>query len=342
MGELMTDIDSIADARDDDMLERLLKEAAPRPVPSSEDAAKVHRAVHDEWRKVAARQRARRKVMQYAMAATVLLGLFAVFNTFRAPPGENIEVASIQKTVGAIYLLGDAEELRQTDDLSRVVIGQTIVTGNQSGIALAWGDGGSVRVDENTRVEFVARDRIYLHSGRVYFDSESSMLSSGVTATDSGSFVVQTEHGQVTHTGTQFMTQARGGKMIVSVREGKVAVANDFHQHTAGPGEQVTLAGHQRPSVLRTGVTGGNWNWAARMAPAMVVDGRPLIDFLRWASRELGLTLAFEGGAEAVAQQAILRGSIDKEPSEALRLRLASAALAWRIDEGVIYISNEN
>ncbi|MBU2678179.1 MAG: FecR family protein [Gammaproteobacteria bacterium] len=337
----MTDIDSVAGAGDDDMLEQLLKKASPRPVPSSEDAEMVQRAVRDEWRKVAGRQRVRRKVMQYAVAATVLLGVFAVFNAFRAPPGESIEVASIQKTIGAIYLLGDKAELRQTDDLSRVISGQTIVTGNESGIALAWGDGGSVRMDENTRVEFVARDRIYLHVGRVYFDSESSTLTDGVTASESGSFVVQTEHGQVTHTGTQFMTQTRGGAMIISVREGEVAIANDFHQHKARPGEQVTLQGRQRPSVLSIGMTGGDWEWAGRMAPAIVVDGKPLIDFLRWASREMGLSIEFEGGAEAVARQAILRGSIDKEPSEALRLRLASAALAWRIDGGVLYISNE-
>lgn len=337
----MTEFDSVADARDDEMLEQLLKKASPRPAPSSRDTAQVRRAVHDEWCKVAGRQGTRRKVMQYAMAATVLLGMFAVFNAFRVPPGEVFEVASIQKTAGAIYLLGDAAELREADDLSIVLTGQTIVTGNEAGIALAWGNGGSVRVDENTRVEFVARDRVYLHSGRVYFDSESSMLSGGVTATNSGSLVVQTAHGEVTHIGTQFMAQARSGALVVSVREGEVAIANDFHQHTAGPGEQVTLAGQQRPSVLRIGVTGGDWDWAGRMAPAVVVDGRPLIDFLHWASREMGLKLRFEDGAEAVAQQAILRGSIDREPSEALRLRLASAALAWRIEGDVIYISSE-
>ncbi|MBT8092183.1 MAG: FecR family protein [Gammaproteobacteria bacterium] len=337
----MRDADSVAGAGDDDMLEELLKEVSPRPVPSSQDEAKVRRAVRGEWRKVADRQRSRRKVMQYAMAATVLLGLFAVFNAFRVPAGAGVEVASIQKTVGAIYLLGDAAELRRTNDLSRVFTGQTIVTGNDAGMALAWGDGGSVRVDENTRVEFVARDVAYLHSGRLYFDSTPPTLTAGVTASDSAGFAVRTDHGDVTHVGTQFMTQALDDALIVSVREGEVAIDGESYSHTARPGEQVTLRGQQRPSVLRIGVTGGDWEWAGRMAPAVVVDGRPLIDFLQWASRELGLTVEFQGGAEAVAQQAILRGSIDKEPSEALRLRLASAALAWRIDGGVIYISNE-
>ena len=55
----------------------------------------------------------------------------------------------------------------------------------------------------------------------------------------------------------------------------------------------------------------------------------------------MGLRLEFEGDAEDVAREAILRGSIDIELSEALRLRLASAALAARIDAGVIYVSSE-
>ena len=340
MGDLMTEADAVTASRDD-ALERLLKEASPRPVPSTEDVAAARQAVRAEWRKVAGKQRARRRMLRYALAASVLLGTFAVFNAFRAPPAEVFTVASIQKSTGSIYLLGDAAELRRTDDLSSVSTGETIVTGSEAGMALAWAGGGSLRVDENTRIQFIARDAVYLHSGRVYFDSRPPVLSTGVTASDKASFAVQTGHGRVTHVGTQFMTQLRDDALIVSVREGEVAVVSELHSHTATPGEQVILPDQQRPSVLRIGVTGGEWEWAGRLAPAVVVDGKPLVDFLHWAAREMGLHVEFEGGAEAIARQAILRGRIDTEPAEALRLRLASAALAWRIESGVIYISNE-
>ena len=336
----MTDVDVSTQDRDD-ALEQLLKKASPRPVPSSDDVAQVRQVVRAEWRSVARRQRRRRSVLRYAMAATVLLGLFVVFNAFRVQTGAEIEVASIQKSVGSIYLLGDASELRQTNDMSGVSTGQTIVTSGEAGMTLAWGNGGSLRVDEKTRVEFVARDVVYLHSGRVYFDSVPSTMIAGVTASDVQSFAVHTDHGRVTHIGTQFMTQAHDDALIVSVREGEVAIVGNTHNHTAMPGEQVTLQGRQRPSVLRIGMTGGDWEWAGRMAPAVVVDGKPLIEFLDWAGREMGLRVEFEGDAEAISRQAYLRGRIDTEPSEALRLRLASAALTWRIDGGVIYISSE-
>ena len=77
-----------------------------------------------------------------------------------------------------------------------------------------------------------------------------------------------------------------------------------------------------------------------RTSPAVNVDGRTLHEYLSWACRELGLDLEFEGEAETVARTAVLRGSIDSEPSVALRQRLATAAFTYRIEEGVIYVSD--
>jgi len=337
----MIDVNSKTESRNDDVLERLLKEASPRPVPSSDDTALARRAVRAEWRKMSDRRRSRRQVLQYAMAASVLLGVFAVFNAFRTPTGEMVEVASIQKSFGAIYFLGDAAKLRPADAVSGVFSGQTIVTGNEAGLALAWGDGGSLRIDANSRVEFPSRDAVFLHSGRLYFDSSPSLMMAGVTASSAGSLAVQTDHGRVMHAGTQFMTQVRPDALIVSVREGEVAITGAYHQHTATPGDQVTLVGRQRPSVLRIAADSSDWQWLGRTTPPVRVDGRSLFEFLHWASRETGLHVEFEGDAEAIARQAILRGSIDTEPFDALRLRLASAALGWRIDAGVLYVSNE-
>jgi hypothetical protein len=78
----------------------------------------------------------------------------------------------------------------------------------------------------------------------------------------------------------------------------------------------------------------------AKTTPGVDVDGKTLHEFLLWVSREMGLELRFEGEAEAVAREAVLRGTIDTEPAEALRLRLATAALNWRIEGGVIYITD--
>ncbi len=338
----MSDVNQGTDIRTDDGLEQLLKKASPRPVPSRQGENAVRQAVKAEWQHVARRRRSQRRVLRYAMAATVFLAAFVTFSMFRGPIVEPVQVASIEKSFGTIYLLGDSAELKETRDLSDVWSGQTIVTGADAGLALAWAAGGSLRIDESSRVTFTNDRSIYLEVGRIYFDSRPSALIAGVSAGGITGFSVTTDHGEVSHVGTQFMTEADSGALVVSVREGRVAIAGIYHEHAASPGEQVTFTGRQRPTVLNIAATGQAWGWVARTTPPADVDGKSLKQFLDWACRELGLELVFEGGAGEVAEEAILRGTIDTGPADALRLRLASAALAYLIDEGVLYISDTN
>jgi len=336
----MSNLNQGTDVPSDDALEQLLKEASPRPVPPRQDEAAVRNAVKAEWRDVTGTRRVRRNVFQYALAATVLLGVFALFSMFRVPVVEDVEVASIEKSFGAIYLLGEEAELRETAALSVVLSGQTIVTGNDAGLALAWGKGGSLRVDENSRVAFSSDSGILLESGRVYFDSQPSPLVADTMSGGGPAFTVVTEHGDVIHTGTQFMTQTSSSSLIVSVREGQVEIDGTFQRHTATPGEQVTLTGRQQPTVLSIGRSGQNWDWVTRTSPPADVDGKTIRVFLEWACRELGLELVFEGGAESVANRDLLIGTVDIAPADALRIRLASAALNFRIEEGVLTVSD--
>ncbi|MGB5449753.1 MAG: FecR family protein [Woeseiaceae bacterium] len=338
----MSDFERSTGVATDEALEQLLKRATRRPMPSPADEATVRRAVRAEWQDVSGRHQSRRRLVSFAIAASVVISVFAVFNLFRLPVVEAVQVASIEKSFGSVYLLGESSELRETRDLSNVVSGQTIVTGSQAGIGLAWGNGGSMRMDENTRVEFVNDETVYLKSGRIYFDSSPPALIAGISAGDSAEFVVQTDLGEVAHVGTQFMTGMNAGTLTVSVREGQVAVEGVYHSEVASSGEQLTLSGRQRPAVLSIGRSGESWEWVNRTSPSANVDGKTLHEFLLWACRELGLEIEWEGQAEEVARDAILRGRIDTEPADALRQRLATAALEWHIDEGVIYVGENH
>ena len=333
----MSDQGKRTDIRSDEMLERLLKKAGPRPVPSHEDAAAVRRAVRAEWQHLTGRRRRQVRVVQYALAATLLLGVVAIFNMLRVPVADAVTVASIDKSFGAIYLLGDSAELHETTGIESVYSGQTIVTGDDAGLSLAWGRGGSLRVDGNSRIEFTDESSIFVRSGRVYFDSTpSSLISAGAN----GNLVIDTEHGTVRHLGTQFMTRIESDELVVLVREGQVKIEGAYHDYTASPGEQVTFAGRQRPTALAIGSSGEVWDWVARTSPPVDVNGKSIRVFLDWASRELGLRLEFEGTAESVADQFMLVGSVDTGPTDALRLRLATAALSYRIEGDVLYVSD--
>ena len=338
----MSDFDQGISTRTDEALEELLKHASPRPMPSRSDEAVVRQALRAEWQAVSGRHRSRRRIVGFAMAATVLIGVFSVFSLFRLPVVDAVQVATIEKSFGAIYLLGESSELRETPALSSVLSGQTIVTGDEAGIALAWGLGGSVRLDANTRVTFRDDESVYLESGRVYFDSEPSALIAGITAGDTKDFVVITDYGEVSHIGTQFMTRVGDRNLSVSVREGRVAVDGQYHDYVASSGEQVTLSGRQQPSVLSISGYAKDWSWVSRTSPPADVDGKSIYEFLQWVHRETGLEPRFEGQAEQVARIELLKGTIDAEPLKALPRWMATTALGYEINEGegVIYVSN--
>ena len=323
---------------DHDALEELLRHASPRPVPSQEDQAAAREAVREEWRNVASKRQTRLRVTRFAIAATVLIGVFAGLNAYRAPVAEAVQVATILKSIGPVYLLGEQAELRETDDLSNIVSGQTIVTGDDAGLALAWGNGGSLRIDENSRIEFTDDVSVFLEQGRVYFDSLPPSILTEVDTQDAPVFALHTEFGQIQHLGTQYMSEVDSGTLIVSVREGEVSVDGKFYDKRVLSGQQATISGRQQPNILSISRSGEAWNWVNRTTPPVDVEGKTLHAFLSWASRELGLELQYEPAAASEARKSVLVGTIDKEPAVAMPLWVASAGLDWQIHEGVIHI----
>ncbi len=338
----MSNPDRGAGVQADEALEQLLRHATPRPMPSDADEAIVRQAVRAEWQAITGKRRARLRVAGLAIAATVAIGVFAALTQLPLRSPETVPVASIEKSFGSIYLLAETSELLETEALSSIRSGQTIVTGEAAGMALGWGTGGSLRMDASTRVRFLDETSVFLESGRVYFDSRSSALAGDPGSGETADFVVVTEYGKVAHVGTQFMTRIGDGKLTVSVREGEVRVDNRGQEYVASSGEQMTIAGRAQPVVLSISGSGGDWAWVGRTSPVSDVEGRSLHEFLLWACRETGLEFHYEGNAEQIARhEAFLKGAIYTEPIEALKLRLETAGLEWAIVDGAIYVSDK-
>lgn len=324
---------------DKDSLEELLKHAPPRPVPSASDEAMARAAVHEEWRQVTGVRRSRRRVGQFAVAATVLLGVFAGLNLLRTPPVEAVRVASIEKSIGSVFVLGDEAKLHAVNDEMQVYSGQTIVTRDDAGLALAWGNGGSLRVDANSRIEFTDEESVFLIAGRAYFDSRPG---AGAPAADIGKtpvFTLRTELGDVHHVGTQYMGEVVDDALTVSVREGEVFIDGKFHQKTISSGYRVLMAGRQEPSVSNFSRSGEAWEWVHRTMPPREVNGQTVHEFVTWVSRELGLDFHFDDELAEIARTEEIRGDFRSGPTDALRQGLLSAALDWHIEGGVIYIT---
>lgn len=325
--------------RGDAAVEALLEKAVPRPSPPSKDGQAVHEAVMAEWRVITGKARKRQRMTYFAIAASLVLGVAVAFNLLRVMDTPALQVATIGNSHGSIYLLGEQSELRAMTDLTAVFAGQIIQTGDAAGIGLEWGDGGSLRIDENTRIEFTSPESIYLKSGQIYFDSQSD----SVAAITGSGFEIETDHGQVKHLGTQYMTAVDSNDLSVSVREGKVQVDGRYVDTAeAVAGQRITISGGAAPVVLNFDAYGPAWAWAEEMAPPTQLDGNSIDDFLVWVARETGLALSYEEGAEQLAGSGKFIGEVNASPREELRLRMLTANLIYRIDGGTIYVSTSN
>jgi len=325
----------------DAAIEALLREAPPRPAPSAEDMAGVREAVRDEWAAVTGRRRSRRRLVSFAAAATVILAVAATVNLLQVPSALPVPVATIDKTSGSIYLLGEQSELHETKNLAELTAGQTLVTGPDSGAGIAWSNGGSLRIDEDTRVEFVSPDEIMLRSGRVYFDSQPTSLKAGITQSSIASFAIRTDQGVVRHVGTQYMTGIDGGALTVSVREGRIEVEGTYHTGSAKAGERLSLAGSNRPSITNISRHGEAWGWVEQMAPEIDIDQRSAYEFIGWAGRESGLEIRYVSDAvERRAHDATMKGTTaNLEPQVALHTLLQTTDLNAHIEDGWIIVN---
>ena len=323
----------------DDKIESLFRDAAPRAMPDEQKMAAARAAVHAEWRQVTRKRRRRQFGARFAIAATVLVGAFVAFNTFRGPAPETVDVAAIQKSYGAVYILGPQSTLTPAGALSTIRSGQTIVTGANAGMALAWAGGGSVRLDRDSEVLFVDTESVRLTRGRIYFDSAPAALIASTNAATSPQFSIATELGSVSHVGTQFMVAMQGDTLAVAVREGHVEIDGHYYDTRVPAGKAVRVEGRGRPVLLDVARYGDDWQWVTQTSPAVGVDGHSLDDFLQWASRELGLGVRYRSEAiRQTAQLGNLVGTIDLPPDDALRHWMSTTGIEWRINGGVIEV----
>ena len=311
--------------RGGDAVEALLEKAAPRPTPPPEVEDEVRAAVFAEWQSVSSRQRTRRRVGQFAIAATVLLAIAVTMTTLRDAGVAPVEVATISRSHGALLLQTGGSEQLPAGELAAVQSGQTLATMADAAAGLDWNDGGSLRIDGNSRVEFISTGEVYLHSGRIYFDSAGATIGDGL--------VIATPHGTVTHVGTQYMTETGPSRLVVSVRDGTVVIDGTYHDQTAREGQRIEMVGSAPAMVVNTSGAGDEWQWIESVAPRVAMNGKSTYEFLQWVGRETGHDIEFASdAAEQLARNTEFIGEIEGNPRSELRLRMMTVDLDARFD----------
>jgi ferric-dicitrate binding protein FerR (iron transport regulator) len=319
-----------------DDLTRLFGRVAVRQRPSAGGEAAAYAALHAKWRNLAAARRRRRTL---AAAAAAVLAVAAGYFSLRVPVGAPAAtVATLERIEGDDVTWRDdrtqAQPLAALRDFRQ---GQRLATGPESRLALRWHDGGSLRLDTRSRLEFVSAGAVRLTAGSLYFDSAGAR---GETGRGAPMLAVHTPAGEVVHIGTQFMVTVDGDAVVLSVREGQVKVTGDGFEVVVGAHEQLDLRGDGTRSVAPVAGYEQRWQWAAAIAPPAALDGRTTFDAVAWAARETGRRVVYETpAAETHARQAVLRGIETQTPARILSLLPDLTDLTYEIRDDAIVVS---
>ena len=336
----MNSNDERAESRSEQAFVELFGNASPRPTPPTADEVIVRDAVHAEWQTLMQRHSRRRNFMSMALAASVLLTVFAGLSLLRDPM-ESFgaqQVATIGEQFGPVIIRTQGEIAGET--VASIRGSDTVETLSDAGLELGWHGGGSIRLDENTIVEFEAIDQIYLRQGRIYFDSVDSQLSSRSGRAGPVHLQIRTNNGVVRHLGTQYMIEAKASGLTISVREGEVSF--DEMRGLAKAGQQLAVSAGGLVEVEETAIYGDDWRWIEKTTPAVKLGGRVAAEALAWAGRETGRSIEYATpAAKAIASEANLIGfnaEANLDPARALFIFAEMADLNVRVEGGVIFV----
>ena len=305
---------------DDTSIEALLREVGARDEPSAEVMRDVQAAVHAEWQSMLQERRRRRRFVAVGIAASAVLAVGVALFAPRYFSPQPIEVAQITRIDGHLLVRPAAEAAREVALAQSVSTGETIQTDDRSRAALQLGDSVSLRLDHGTIVKVAAANELVLTAGAVYVDSQ---------AQNPQELTIRTDAGSVRHVGTQYEVRTHADDMVVSVREGRVMIANAAGTSSGVAGELIRIT--QRGQIVRSTVAAHDphWQWAAHTAPQFDINDHTLAVFLEWVGRETGRKVVYSSSAaQSAASELKLRGSIaGLDPDTALGAVLSTTQL---------------
>ena len=317
-------------------IERLIKLAGERDMPTREGMDRARIAAHESWsRTLGERARAPRRsgvkrMIGFAIAAGVVA--FAMFSwTQRPAPQAPQVVARIATLTGGASLRDERGEIIARASLP-VHSGTTLAT-SEGRVALTFGDSLSLRIDRQTRLRFDSRNQVTLLEGALYVDS------GGVNTVPA--LRIETPAGVVRHVGTQFQVQVIGGTTRVRVREGRVLLERASGVPTdIAAGDELRVAGDDLRWQRGLPSFGAEWEWSAAIAPALEIENRPLAEFLTWMSREHGWQVQYSD--ETLQHRTLdirLHGSLDQLDTAAMLERVSLVtAVSLTARDGVLWV----
>ena len=328
-------------ARDEDMgdqVEQVLRESLRVAPLTPEALARIRAATIQEWEQASGsniESKTFRRALWGSLAAAVALAAFLLV-WYLASPGDSTHFGQIARVD-----VGETNVRFQFVRQRTLHVGDTLRTGDKLSahgpLLISLSDGGSLRVAAGTVLEIAGEVQARLLHGQVYVDLPPD-------ASSHHPFRILTHEGVIEHVGTAFEVLENDQFTRLRVREGRVLLHRDTERIVADAGTELTARSGSSVSRREIDTYGSDWSWVAALAPDYEIEGRPLLGFLEWASRELGRPLKFsDPHARAVAERTILHGSVRGiQPLDALSSVLATTSLTYQIRGDTIWIQSGN
>ncbi len=314
----------MTEPRSDDDLDRALTQGLHTEPLSEAAMARLRTVALQEWRQNSQpRARGSRSSLWLAVAAAALICIVLGATWLRQH--------GTPKEVFGVVARADPGE-------GEIGSGRTLHAGDllttHGPVLITLSTGGTLRVAPGTVLKLTSASEAALSRGRIYLDFPAAPVSRP--------FDISTRLGTLEHVGTEYEVLSNDQVVRIRVREGRVRLRHDSTQTVLDAGTQLLAdsAGHMTRGSIEP--YGRDWLWVAALAPDYEIEGRPLLDFLQWAARELGRSVKFsDSHAREVAQRTILHGSVKgRDPMDALSTVLSTTTLTYEIREDTIWIQS--
>jgi hypothetical protein len=309
----------------DPRVERTLTVALGTQPMSDESLERLRAVVAREWRVATEQPISSGRSRWIALAAAAALAAVAVALWVTRPPAQTVAIGSMTR------LAADGLQHRRLKSGDPLRVGDRLTTRGPLLITLV--RGGTLRVAAGSSLNIPGSAQLSLERGRIYLD-----IPPGSSAVNP--LRVATSAGVVEHVGTEFEVMSDDRAVRVRVREGRIRFLGTADTIVADAGTELLASPGKIISQRSIDTYGGDWLWTAALAPDYEIEGRSLIGFLIWVSRELGRPLDFaDAHARQVADRTILHGSVrDQTPLDAMSNVLASTSLTYEIRGDTIWV----
>jgi ferric-dicitrate binding protein FerR (iron transport regulator) len=297
--------------------------------------ARMHAVVGQEWRSAAGiGHRSWRPHRRLWLSLAAAAGLAAVATWFAVSPVNSTALGSVARLdrsdSDVRFSLLRHRTLHAGDALRP---GDTLTTHGATLVSLR--SGGTLRIAAGSVMDVLSATEIRLKQGTIYVDRPPMTSSADPLR-------VVTQVGTLEHLGTEFEVLSQHESVRIRVREGRIRLVGAAVRLIADAGTELLAMQGGGVSQRPCATYGPDWQWVAALAPDYDIEGKPLLGFLQWVSRELGRPLEFaDPHVRDIAARTILHGSVHgHEPLEALSNVLATTSLTYEMRGDSIWVQS--